>query len=63
MRRGRHDDGRDVLCSDELVGLRQIDPDRFVWVVVGDLSRVRNEIEGLGMGEAVQIDPAGNVVD
>ena len=40
-----------------------IDPDRFVWVVVGDLTEVRRDIERLGWGDPQQIDARGRSLD
>jgi zinc protease len=39
-----------------------ISPDRFAWVIVGDLAEVRSEIEELGIGSVVQIDDAGQPI-
>ena len=37
-------------------------PDRFAWVIVGDLAEVRSEIEDLGIGSVLEIDDAGNAI-
>jgi zinc protease len=39
-----------------------LDPDRFVWVVVGDLDRTRKELEDLGWGDPTEIDGGGRPV-
>ena len=58
--------------ADKLRGLRQsdlvqaaetvIDPERLVWVVVGDRAKVEPGIRELNWGDLVLLDPDGNSV-
>ncbi len=42
---------------------RVIQPDRMIWVVVGDLANIRESIEALGIGEIQLLDTDGNPID
>ncbi|MEO1582022.1 MAG: pitrilysin family protein [Pseudomonadota bacterium] len=42
---------------------RVIQPDRMIWVVVGDLAKIRESIEALGIGEIRLLDTDGNPID
>jgi zinc protease len=41
---------------------RTVTPNRLIWVVVGDLSKIEAGIRGLNLGEVHQIDVDGNMV-
>jgi zinc protease len=41
---------------------RMLDPDRLVWVVVGDRAKVEAGLRELGMGDVRVIDAEGNEV-
>ncbi|OON59700.1 peptidase M16 [Massilia sp. KIM] len=41
---------------------RAFTPDRLVWVVVGDMSKVEKDIRALNLGEVRKLDPDGNPV-
>lgn len=53
-----------ALSPDEITATAasRIFPERFVWVIVGDLAEVRSEIEDLGIGSVVEIDDAGHAI-
>jgi zinc protease len=36
-----------------------IDPDRFIWVIVGDRAAIEKDVESLGLGEIIHIDADG----
>lgn len=42
---------------------RVIQPDRMIWVVVGDLEKIREDIEALQLGDIQLIDTEGNPVN
>ena len=42
---------------------RVLRPDNMIWVVVGDLTEIRDDLEALGLGDIQRIDTDGNPVD
>ena len=42
---------------------RVLRPDNMIWVVVGDLEAIRDDLEALGLGDIQRIDTDGNPVD
>ncbi len=53
------------LTEDDLnaAAARYVDPDRLTWVVIGDVAKIRDEVEQLGFGEVVTLDPDGKAVE
>jgi len=41
---------------------RVVQPDRVIWVVVGDKESIEEGLRGLGLGPVYEIDPDGNII-
>jgi zinc protease len=53
---------RSVVLDDLARAARFLEPDRLVWVVVGDRQKIEPGLRSLGLGELHFIDADGNVV-
>ena len=42
---------------------KMLSPDRMVWLIVGDRSKIEESLNDLGMGEVKVIDTEGNLID